>query len=143
MKAIITNSYDPNSDTIRKNRKENGGFFRSMSIIDRDKEPWKDKTMPSSIEARFYCPGHVVYCCLWIHGKDEHRHGGARAGGYGYHKSSAALEGAIRECGIDITHDDGRPAHFGGAGDEAMREALCAIADAIGLTNYFLFESHP
>ena len=137
MKATLTFAYDPNNDTVRKNRKEKNGFFRAMAIIERSRPAWHDHRTDSTIEARFYCPGTVVYCCLWVHGKEEGRQGGARAGGYGYHKPSAALAGAIRECGIELDQ------HIGGAGEGAMREAMCAIADAINLKNYILFETHP
>ena len=53
--------------------------------------------------ARFYMgrssQASVVYCCLWVHGKAS---GKGQAGGYGYHKESAALCDAITSAGIEL-----------------------------------------
>lgn len=99
-------------------------------------------------DARFYMgrssSASVVYCALWVHGKDKWFSGKGSAGGYGYHKQSAALEEAIRSAGIEVyganyAHSDSREApnfknraHIGGCGDSSMDEALLAIARAIG-----------
>lgn len=98
------------------------------------------------VTARFYmgrsASASVMYCCLWVHGKDVCTSGKGSAGGYGYHKGSAALAEAITSAGIELYGDQyGRdktrtrnkqPAHIGGCGQSAMDDALVAIAKAAG-----------
>jgi hypothetical protein len=62
--------------------------------------------------------------------------GSAKAGGYGYHKGSVALEYAIQNAGFTLS---GR---IGGVGESAMREALLAIATAIGIKRPALVEAY-
>ena len=38
----------------------------------------------------------TVYASIWVHGKDHQTSGTGKAGGYGYHKASAAVAEAIR-----------------------------------------------
>ena len=38
----------------------------------------------------------TVYASIWVHGKDHQTSGTGKAGGYGYHKPSAAIAEAIR-----------------------------------------------
>lgn len=63
----------------------------------------------------------VVYCSIWVDGPNAGWSGYGTAGGYGYHKASAALAEAIRSAGWEL--DKG----LDGRGDSAMREALMAI----------------
>jgi hypothetical protein len=74
---------------------------------------------------------------------DIHTQGSGRAGGYGYHRPSAAAGEAIRNAGFELLTDEGKPCDIGGVGDSAIEQALCAIADAIGLKDYALVRSHP
>lgn len=93
------------------------------------------------IEARFYesKSGSTVVCKLWLHNPDYsiHRYGYGRAFGYGYHHDSAALAAAIASAGLDLRDPiDGR-------GDYAMRDALLAIAGALGWRDATIMEFHP
>jgi hypothetical protein len=95
----------------------------------------------------------VVYASIWVKGEPTVREGAhpfrsvytacalhvsgrGQAGGYGYHKPSAAIDAAIRSAGITLEYTDsadkGRKADISGVGDEAIREALEAIARACG-----------
>jgi hypothetical protein len=105
----------------------------------------------------------TVYASIWIHGGD-YRSGRGDAGGYGYHKSSAAMAAAISAAGIELygspytnletrwNYDENRaytPAekaaitrrlakkrcYFGGAGDDSTRGALLAIGRALTYTD--------
>lgn len=64
-----------------------------------------------------------VTCILWTNGPHN-----ANASGnddsYGHHRGSAALADAIRNAGIELTEN------ISSRGNEAMREALLAIARA-------------
>ena len=67
-----------------------------------------------------------IHASVWCHRVPCPTSGYGKAGGYGYHKSSAALGAAITSAGITLTDPiDGR-------GDRAMEEALRAIAIAQG-----------
>ena len=101
--------------------------------------------MRTVVDARFYMGRSVsastVYASVWVHGV-LHVSGHGTANGCGYHKESAALEAAIHSAGIQIfgsvyppageRPDFKKRAYIGGAGDAAMREALLAIARAVG-----------
>ena len=120
------------------------------------------KTEREIVDCRTYGAGATVYCSIWVHSIKENKRptdwayggtsGKGSAGGYGYHKSSAAVADAIRSAGIVLTGDPyGRPsnsdtpaqtramlkkpAHIGGCGDESIRCALLAIAYAAGYTD--------
>lgn len=115
------------------------------------------------ITARFYMgrsnQASVVYCCLWIRtAKGTHHSGRGSAGGYGYHKASAALQDALTSAGVELygypysgpNHDrDGKPieditamlkakkrASIGGVGESAMRAALESLTRAAGYRGY-------
>ena len=120
------------------------------------------KTEREIVDCRTYGAGATVYCSIWLASvKQEKRPAGwihgstsgkGSAGGYGYHKSSAAVANAIKSAGIVLTgypyghpvNSDTpaltrallkKPAHIGGCGDESIRCALLAIAYAAGYTD--------
>ena len=68
-----------------------------------------------------------VYCSVQIYRKDNtHHHGEAYAGGGGYCKQSAAFEAALNDAGIKLSRE------VSGVGMDAVREAMIAVADAVG-----------
>ena len=71
----------------------------------------------------------TVYSSIWVHAQGYWTSGNGTAGGGGYHKTSAAAGEAIRSAGITL---DG---HIDGRGDQAIREAMEAIALALGFDN--------
>ena len=67
-----------------------------------------------------------VYCSLWVRCSPYYVSGRGKAGGYGYHKASAAFQDACDSAGIELSQPvDGR-------GDELVREAMFAIGAALG-----------
>lgn len=117
--------------------------------------------MYNCITARFYmgrsASASTVYCSVWINKRgirqpdgsyspSFHTSGRGSAGGYGYHKASAALGEALGSAGVLLfgspyrrdedkalsAKDRKRPAHIGGCGSTAMEEALKAVAVALG-----------
>ena len=66
-----------------------------------------------------------VYCSIWVHGT-VHTSGHGSAGGYGYHKKSAAFAQAAESANIKLSQD------VGGRGDGAVRDACSAILKAMG-----------
>jgi hypothetical protein len=102
-------------------RKEKG-FYRQIAIVD-------SRDGSTIVSARFYWPGRDgasnCYACVWIHGDESHGSGGGKAGGYGYHKESAALQVALDRAGVVLDEAiDGR-------GDQAMFDALESVARAV------------
>lgn len=74
----------------------------------------------------------VVYACIWVDGDKLYWSGKGQAGGWGYDKQSAAIDGAIQNAGIDLGY------HFGGSGSSAVKTALEKMASALGYTTFFV-----
>lgn len=100
----------------------------------------------------------TVYASIWVHGAEVYTSGAGKAGGYGYHKGSAAIQSAIDSAGIELYGDvyegytgdmtpaekralSKRRARISGVGESAIRAALLAIAKAAGLKGKPLFVS--
>lgn len=91
----------------------------------------------------------TVYASVWVLGDGISTSGKGTAGGYGYHKESAAISDAISDAGITLwgspyageTGDQKRRAHIGGCGSESIRAALEAIAKAAGARGKLIYVS--
>jgi len=108
---------------INTNHRKEDHFYKEWALVGLNDK----REIHKFIDIRFYGSGSVVYCCVWVHDGREDKgmpylSGSAKAGGYGYHKESAAMEAALNDAGFTFA------AHFGGCGDSAMRVALEAIA---------------
>ena len=80
------------------------------------------------VTLRTYGTKSMNYACLWINDDLHHIYcnGSGSAGGYGYHRTSAAAHYAINQAGIKLNQPiDGR-------GESAIKEALTAIAIKLG-----------
>ena len=93
--------------------------------------------MQQVITCRFYSgrsrSASVHYCSIWFSGKNNrYGAGNGSAGGYGYHKDSAALGAAIRSAGIELNRS------ISGVGNGACEDALRAIARALGYRKTFV-----
>ena len=93
---------------------------------------WHDPRVTSIVDARWYMArrsdgASPVYCSVWIRTRDgRHFSGHGKAGGYGYHKQSAALQDALDSAGVKLA----KP--INGCGDGAMCHALTAVGKAAG-----------
>lgn len=76
-------------------------------------------------DAKSYACIWTASNCSWNDARDLWRNGSGSAGGYGYHRASAAACEAIYNAGIELDED------ISGRGNEAMREAVEAIARAM------------
>lgn len=119
----------------RSHRKEGKCFFNSVSVISLAGKPWADGRLDSEVELRLYGTGAKNFACLWVLGQD--RRGSGSAGGYGYHRPSAAAQEAIRNAGISLA------INIDGRGEEAIREAMLAIAKALKVKHPVIVEAHP
>ena len=86
----------------------------------------------------------AVYCSIWANGHINNERvwlsGHGKAGGYGYHKASAAMQNAITAAGFTLTDDNGDSMPIYGRGEWAMREAAIAIAAALGFNDVILID---
>lgn len=64
-------------------------------------------------------------CAVHLLGMNPYRVGYAKAGGYGYHKASAAFEFACRSAGVTFDQN------VGGCGYSAVHDALLALGRTI------------
>jgi hypothetical protein len=78
-----------------------------------------------------------VYASIWLYGADgtvcDYRSGKGTASGYGYCKKSAAVSDAISSAGITLDKA------INGRGESAIRDALKAIAEAMGFKQDQIF----
>lgn len=119
-KQRLTITIDSDKAKFNVNDRKEAACYKGFKLINK-------KDGESVIDARFYSvSGRVVNCCLWINlPKVIYTRGSGRAGGWGYERSSSALEEAISNAGVD-----GFP-HFGGSG--CNREALLFLARVLGV----------
>lgn len=120
-------------------RKEKGGFFKEYAALvpsDRDE-------MRAVVTLRLYWPGQVTcYACLWVTQATEGGlpglcfNGSGSAAGNGYDKPSAAAGEAIRNAGFDLSED------IGGRGESSIKEAVKAMAEALGWPGAKLHVAH-
>ena len=125
------------------------------------------KTEKTIVDCRLYIgrssSATAVHCSLWVQsvkGQDwadgyTSTSGKGTAGGYGYHKASAAVASAISSAGIELWGSPyGHPvnqdtpaqtrkllksrAHIGGCGQGSIEVALSAIAYAAGYPDCIL-----
>lgn len=73
-----------------------------------------------------------VYASVWIHNRCA---GHGRANGYGYHKSSAAIQAALSSAGVKLAE------RIDGCGDRAITDALHAVGIAMGYNTVRVFQA--
>jgi hypothetical protein len=120
-----------------RHRKETPCFLEVREVITFDQaatDPLDRVHVP--VQLRLYGTGRTNSACLWINHNGTHRAASGIAGGCGYHRPSAAAGAAIAHAGIKLSQD------IDGVGDNAIDEALCAIAEALGLTTYGITRTH-
>lgn len=128
LKATI-NKENGMSNKIAANRKEKH-FVAQYTGVNSD--------LNAVIEARIYATANCHYACVWIHDRKHNIHlsGAGKAGGYGFHRASEALERALHDAGITLNE------HIGGRGEGAMRDALSAIMKALGFRKHNILDAH-
>lgn len=132
-------TYDPAAPTSYKSphRLEGKCFFQSYQVISLASKPHNGYPLHAPIDLRLYGTGTTNSACLWVNTGDVHTCGSGKAGGYGYHRPSAAAAEAIRNAGFTISQD------ISGAGENAIEEALLALAKCLKIKRPALIRSHP
>ena len=85
----------------------------------------EDGKLRELVDLRIGQTASTAYACVWLHvaGYGTYAYGSGKAGGYGYHRSSAAAEDAFRSAGMMFNQS------FGGGGDSMTREAVQAAGE--------------
>lgn len=126
MKADVTGLRETKKTYARRNT----GFDREIAALD-------PATGRAVVTVRIYWPASTAYCALWIGAGDKWGRGQRKAGGYGYHKPSAAMAEAIRDAGIKLSQS------ISGVGYDAMEKACEAIARAVtGKRRFIIHTAH-
>ncbi len=75
-----------------------------------------------------------VYASVWLgcYERSVHTSGTGSAGGYGYHKESAAVGKAFTSAGIELAED------IRGRGTRAIYDALEAVAEHLGYKTFVI-----
>lgn len=85
---------DSNKAKFNPNYHKDKGLFKGYRLIDL-------KDGKELLDVRWYSTGSTVFCCFWLMGRTVSTSGTGRAGGWGYNKTSAAFNEAIRSAGIE------------------------------------------
>ena len=116
------------SEDVHKHRKESS-FRRQLSLVD-----LADGEEVACV--RFYGKGERAYCCAWLGRSAQHARGSGWAGGYGYHKDSAAMQSALIAAGFRFAEP------FDGVGETGERDALEAIARWFDIPAFAIIKAH-
>ncbi len=119
-----------NAKGLNRNHRKEDHFAGQYTFITKVASKLKDV-----IQCRLYATKVRWYCCIWIETETMHISGSGYAGGYGYHKPSAAIGEAIHAAGYDLSES------IGGGGDSAIEQAIQAIAALHGYDGQ-LFYAH-
>jgi len=116
-----------------KHRKENH-FIESFILLAVYKGNLKEVA-----EMRIYGTNAMNYACFWLHSyRNEttvYANGSGSAGGYGYHRPSAAADTAFRTAGIEIEDISGR-------GDSAITHTLESLGKRLGYRKVYVIKAH-
>lgn len=112
-------------------------LVRGYYVINLDGDKRYYKNNPELIDCRLYMgrssSSSVVYCAIWISCANQYITSKGSAGGYGYHKMSAAVDDALYNAGFKF--DEG----IDGRGNEAIKEALLAVCEHFGYNRERLY----
>jgi len=125
-----------NNINARAHRKENN-FLNEFCLISFDKGEF---TTPVTL--RIYGTNAMNYACLWIGGNFAgfegylSASGSGSAGGYGYHRPSAAAAIAFEKAGVKL------PFSIDGRGESAIEDALKALAKHLKIKKFYIHRAH-
>lgn len=119
-------SFNPKQGINAKAHRKEKHFDGSYMVIDMT-------TGNVKVDLRLYSTQSTDYACVWIF-QGELASGSGKAGGYGYHRASAAVWAALDSAGIRFS---------GLSGSGMIVEALEMLAAKLGLDNFKIFHAHP
>lgn len=110
MKANYTNK----EGHININHRKEDKFFKQLSGLVFDNGKFRE-----AVTLRLYATDARIYACVWMY--SPYTAGSGYAGGYGYHRASAAAAEAFYKAGFTFDEE------ISGRGETAMREAVEAV----------------
>ena len=120
----------PTDSGLRQYRKENN-FLEEFAVI-----AVRNGKIENPVTLRIYGTQRMNYACVWYNNGEIYGHGGGSAGGYGYHRTSAAAYWAMVKAGIELSEPiDGR-------GESAINQALTAIAKKLGYRKFIIHKAN-
>lgn len=132
-------TYNKNAKTkfTSFHRKENKCYFDSYTALAACTDYDGNPDLKPVVELRLYGTGNTNTAAIWVHSADIHSSGTGAAGGYGYHRPSAAAAEAIRNAGFELSEN------ISGVGESAIVRAVKAISEAVGYPDCPVFHAHP
>lgn len=116
----------PREGNAGKYRKESGFLGAYILLVPADEDSPFEPIAKNAAEIRIYGTQARNYAAAWIHAKGVYACGGGMAGGYGYHRPSAAAANALKDAGVELENP------ISGVGESAIEGALYAIGVALG-----------
>lgn len=116
---------------INSNHRKEHAFSKQYTLVH-----FKDNQIKLALEVRIYRTKSRSYACVWLRGEDGWNSGSGFAGGYGYCKDSAAVHTAFTNAGIELSES------ISGRGHTAIRTAIIAVGEALGLEHGTIIEAH-
>lgn len=123
---------------VRQNRKERD-FTHEYAVLCPTLHDSRFERISPVVTLRIYSTQSRNYACVWINNGAAgiHLSGGGYAGGYGYHRASAAAQAALNDAGVILGEN------ISGVGDSAIERALLAVARKVtGRKNCFIHYAH-
>lgn len=130
MKVVSINPKD--GINAKSHRKENA-FMYEFSVIAKTETGYK-----TPLIVRVYGTNSANYVCLWsCNIKDGvYFSGSARSTGFGFHRPSEAFAIALKSAGIELDTE------IAGRGDDAMKDAIQAICEYYGYSDFYIHKAH-
>jgi hypothetical protein len=114
----VTN-FTPGTEGLTSSHRKDKRFQEGFLFVEQE-------SLDVKIDVRIYGTQSRNYCCLWVRGAGAWNSGSGYAGGWGYHRPSAAMQNALTAAGITLDEAiDGR-------GESSMEAAIMAIAKHLG-----------
>ena len=128
MKATFN---QPKKDGFNPNHRKQSGFscgYKALAI--------EGERIKEILDLRIYQPQSICYVALWVQ-CNNHASGTGKAGGYGYHKPSAAAESAFQSAGYELDES------IGGRGDSMIEKAIESVCALHGYENVTIIRIYP
>jgi len=89
---------------LTPSHRKDGNLYKGFKVLDlsriSDTKTDGEKSIAEFLDVRFYYPRETCCCCFWISLPDKIISGSAKAGGYGYEKTTAAFSSALYDAGF-------------------------------------------
>ena len=117
-------------EELNINHRKEKHFMEEYTLITSD--------LRTPIILRIYGTNAMNYACVWIldNKKNIYCNGSGSAGGYGYHRPSAAVSEALTKAGIELS------CRISGRGDTAIENAIKSIGTKLGYKKTLIHKAH-